>query len=204
MEVRQFITNKVVYPSDRDLIVARGAFENDRIPQEYTLFIDSSARDTSISPSPFHFYVEFNTIGGSTSMNIPMNPQEVNYLFVRQVALPLTIFDSTNVNSRYMVLRIKEMDSIMQHYSNPILNGKTDVLLFAAGATQDTLYLEAKNPVTFRENNRLRLRRLTFQILDGDGTPIVPVETLDSSWKTNVFIDIRLGVNDKQTLSSTK
>lgn len=219
------------YPDDQMLVYDKGMYTNERENKENTFYIDTVSRNFNINPNPFLFQVEFNPLAGFDDIAFPVKIDEVNYIFFRQVILPIRLLTENIVNQRFIVLRIKELNIPYQYYCSSKINPRTDIILFNVGIQGYNLLLEAKSIITFRDDIKPKLTKLTFQFLTYDGEPIetpnnlqnTPIEesllvyqtgTLDlndiygmtpqvdpSMAFNNIFIEMKVGINDVKILA---
>lgn len=225
--------HRAFYPTDKDIIVERGMFTNERENREYTLFIDSKDRNFRASPNPLKFTVYFSqTFSRSflendpsfhhsqNDINIPILVDELNYIYIKTVYFPGRLYgDGFAFPENYIVLRIKELDMRYHFLSSPGLNSQTDILLYQTGTAPNSIVYDSKMMVNLPEGRKQTIKKLTFEFLHSNGTPFtVPIKinvsddaglidytetdpesiTYPGNVVNNVFMEIRLGVNDKQ------
>ena len=116
--------------------------------------------------------VDFDPLPGSKDVKIPLSVRELASVRLNRVILPLRLVPYPG--ERFFILRIKEMDVPFHYHSNPRFNNNTDILLYNSGAAGPNLYLDCKTNVRFTPGNYPRLRKLTFEFLDSNGTTLVP------------------------------
>jgi len=219
------------YPDDQAIVYEKGMYVNERENKEYTFYVDTAFRNLKNNPNPFQFQIEFTPLAGNQDISFPLKVDEANYIFIRQVLLPVRLLNESMINQRFFVLRIKELTLPYQYYCSNNINDKTDIILFNSGIQGYNLVLEGKTVTSFRDDLKPKLTRLTFQFLmydscainvannlqgssDEDSLLIYPtaennVEDIYSEMPqvdpsqpfNNVFIEMKIGVNDMQILS---
>lgn len=223
--------HRAFYPDDKEIIIEKGLYQNDRENKEYTFYIDTAFRNFNENPNPFQFTIEMSPLAGSKNILFPTKIDEANYLFFRQVILPLRLLTENIVNQRFVVLRIKELNMPYQYFCSSKINPQTDIILYNVGIQGYNMMLEAKSVITFRDDIKPKLTKMTFQFLTYDGEIITIPNNLQGAsiedsmlvydksdidineiYETkpevnphlsfnNVFIEMKIGVNDVQILS---
>ena len=216
------------YPDDQLLVYEKGMYINNRENKEYTIYIDTAYRNFENNPNPFNFQIEFTPLAGVENISFPIKVDEANYIHFRLIMLPLRLLTENIVNQRYLVLRCKELSMQYQYFCSSKINSQTDIILFNLGIQGYNLLLEAKSVITFRDDLKPKLTKLTFQFLTSDGetinvpnnlqgateenslilfnsddTSTVCDEVNPSAPYNNVFIEMKLGINDMQILGKT-
>jgi hypothetical protein len=221
------------YPDDQEIVYDRGLYVNDRENKEYTFYIDTTYRNFNDYPNPFQFQIEFTPLAGSREISFPIKVDEANYIFFRQVMLPVRLLTENIVNQRFIILRIKELIMPYQYYCSSTINQQTDIVLYNLGIQGYNLMLEAKSVITFRDDTKPKITKLTFEFLTYNGDPILvpnnlqgtnvgdsilvfPAEGVDTTEVyseqptvdpnqpfNNIFIEMKIGINDVQILTKT-
>jgi len=178
--------NRSLYPSDTEVLVNNGIFTNKRVRRDHLFFIETRYRGYKRFPSPFNFQVTFGKMVGKTELeynnayvqyydnpgiNFPYILDEVTYIHVKDISLPLRLLPGYCLNERYLILRINEVSGINVHYSNPVMS-PSDILIWRLNDTGPYWYGEGKYPLEFKPTAPLSIKRLTFQVLHTDGSPI--------------------------------
>ena len=190
---------RAFYPSDKNLIIERGMYVNNRENKEYTLYIDSKDRDYDKYKNPFNFSVDFgSTITQSVTkgINFPYKIDELNYIYIKTVYLPVRLlyeyFQTKTRPILYFIIRIKELNFTYHFFSNQNFNSQTDVLLYPIGNQGDFLNLDSKIVINFKDNVKPVVNRLTFEFLHSTGEPILVPTKLrldDGIEKNTVLLD---------------
>lgn len=139
---------------------------------EHVVYVDSSQRDITLYPNPFRFIVDFDPLPGSRDVKIPLSIRELVSVRLNRVVLPLRLVPSPG--DRFFILRIKELDIPFHYHSNPLFNNNTDLLLYNSGVAGPNLYLDCKTDVRFTPGMYPRLRKMTFEFLDSNGSTLIP------------------------------
>jgi len=175
-------------------------------------------------------FLDTNSNSQDQDIVFPFKVEELNYIYIKFVQFPLRLlYEYTGPTpSRiidYFIVRIKELNIQYHFYSNSKLNSTTDIILYPSQQQNDFLSLDSKIMINFRESIQRTINRLTFEFLHSDGTPItVPYKLtltdgidkntvlLDYSTDditdpdnpllsiNNIFLEIKLGINDKQNI----
>lgn len=210
--------SKTLYGYDLEIQKEKGLYVNSHYNREYSLYINSKDRDLVNFPNPFLFVVEFMT-RDSKNINFPLLINELNYLYIKQIYIPVCFLTECIMENKFFILRIRELNMQYQFCSSQNFTSATDIILYNVGFMNNFLLLDSKVPVQFNEELRPSVTKLTFQLLDGNMNPINIITNITNPhnpdlWKidfnsesdselspiidkNNIFIDIKLGVNDK-------
>lgn len=197
---------RALSPNDNEIMQEKGLYINNRYNRDYTLYIDSKDRDISKYSSPFHFAIEFDSVG-TKNINFPVKIDELNFIYFKQVFIPIKLLPKRLLNSKYFILRIKELNMQYQYSSSIEFNSNTDIILFNVGYSNHCLILDSKMGIPFNDELRPSITKLTLQFLDFDLKPLIvshEVEDEDEDCKTlseNIFIDLKIGINEKTGLN---
>jgi hypothetical protein len=222
--------NRAFYSDDKRILAENGQYSNGRENKEYTLFVNSTDRNINLNPNPFQFTIDFmaqfsgdsNTI--IRNISIPFKIDELNYIYVKQTFLPIGLLNSAHVGDKFFILRIKELNLQYQYSSSPSFNSSTDIYLYNIGTINDCIILDAKTIQLFKADTKPIINRLSFQFFTSDFTPITVITNLSDITDpsalqiiltqddptnplspfypgNNLFMEIKLGVNEKQILA---
>jgi uncharacterized protein VirK/YbjX len=75
-----------------------------------------------------------------------------------------------------------------QYFCSNKINSQTDIILFNLGIQGYNLLLEAKSVITFRDDLKPKLTKLTFQFLTSDGETINVPNNLQGATEENSLI----------------
>jgi len=217
MDINLSFATKSLYLHDKEIQHDKGLFVNSSSNKEYSIYINSKDRDLESTRNPFNFTIEFMS-RNTRNINIPILVSSLNYLYVKQVYLPATLLTESILSNKYFVLRIKELNMQYQFCSSSNFNNSTDIILYSVGFSNNYLILDSKLPVQFNDELKPSIKKLTFQIFDGNMNPLNVISNLNNpsspdSWQidfsssiesplnpnletNNIFIDVKLGIND--------
>ena len=203
---------------------------------EYTIHINSVDRDISIYPNQFKFSVHF---GDVTKPNISKRFSNIRYIKLENVILPesykidtsfndpsgTNIDPSGNVissnqnyittNKRYILLKMKELSNERVYSTGDSVRSDTIKLYYDVKLNQYcNSWATNQNSFQYTNGNLGNIKKLTFELFDGDGnqilflcnnsSPNVPVSYLNNPLNVNNQMEISLvfGIieNDLNTL----
>ena len=186
--------SQAFYPSDRQVILDNGSYTHKGNRREHYFFIETRYRGKKY-PSPFHFQVTFGqqNPNNDDTINFPYPLDEVMYIHIKEISLPVRLLPQYCMNQRYLFVRIRELSSINIHYSNPIMTN-SDILIWRLSDQGPYWYGEGKYPLEFKLTNPLSIKRLTFEVFDPNGNPIQIISNLNSQNP----MDWKLCIHDKK------
>lgn len=170
---------------------------------EYIIHIDGADRDRTIYPNPFRYtvifggtgttYVDGQIIGGNPNPRIERNYRNIKQIKIKYVILPkyfkfnyqktdnfttYTPIDNGTFlrNYRYLILRIKELDTDKINSTNSVSKQNSFVLYKNNIYSQTDAYTDVWVPtqpiITYADINLKNLNRLTIDIIDPSGNQI--------------------------------
>jgi hypothetical protein len=170
---------------------------------EYIIHIDGADRDRTIYPNPFKYtvtfggtgttYVDGQLIGGNPNPRIERNYRNIKQLKIKYVVLPKYYkfnYQETNNyttytpsddgtflrNYRYLVLRIKELDTDKINSTNTASKQNNFILYKNNIYSQSDAYTDVWVPtqpiITYADTNLKNLNKLSIDIIDPSGNQI--------------------------------
>lgn len=178
---------------------------------EYIIHIDGADRDRTIYPNPFRYtvtlggtgttYSDGQLIGGNPNPRIERNYRNIKQLKIKYVILPKyyrfnyqlagnyatytpTVDGTFLRNYRYLILRIKELDTDKINSTNSACRPNTFVLYKNNIYSQTDAYTDVWVPtqpiITYADTNLKNLNKLSIDIIDPSGNQIF-MKILDST-----------------------
>jgi hypothetical protein len=197
-----------------------------RFPNPFQFNIDFMAQFSNPhSNNNDSFYQDQNNpLTTIRNINIPFKIDELNYIYFKQIYIPTVLLPSSSLQDKYFILRIKELNMQYQYSSSPYFNPSTDIYLYNIGNMNDSIVLDSKTIQIFKTDIKPVINRLSLQFFTSDFKPITVITNLDEpsnpgAWQivlnigddtnplsplysgNNLFMEIKLGVNDKQILT---
>ena len=170
---------------------------------EYIVHIDGADRDRTIYPNPFRYTVTLGgtgsthadgqLVGGNPNPRIERNYRNIKQLKIKYVILPKyfrfnyevaddyvtytpTVDGTFLRNYRYLILRIKELDTDKINSTNSACRPNTFVLYKNNIYSQTDAYTDVWVPtqpiITYADTNLKSLNRLSIDIIDPSGNQI--------------------------------
>jgi hypothetical protein len=176
--------------------------------REYTIHIDSADRDSTIFPNQFKFTTSFK---GNVMPNIAKSFKNVLYVKFVNIILPQSVnaIDGGTMstsdshilgNDRYLILRINELSDGHTLSTGTTISDNTVRLLF--DAKQGTYYASwsaLRNKFSFSSTSLGNINRLSFELLDSYGQPILfsgldstTTDTSDFTHKFNKYTQMSI------------
>jgi len=178
---------------------------------EYIIHIDGADRDRTVFPNPFRYTVTLGgtgatqsdgqIIGGNPNPRIERNYRNIKQLKIKYVILPKyyrfnyvstgeqsTYTESNDGtflrNYRYLILRIKELDTDKINSTNSACRPNTFVLyknnIYSQTDAYTDIWVPTQPIITYADTNLKNLSKLSIDILDPSGNQIF-MKILDNS-----------------------
>lgn len=195
---------------------------------EYIIHIDGADRDRTLFPNPFRYSVTLGgagtsrdisgqLVGGNPEPRIERNYRNIKQLKIKYVILPkyfkFTYELTTNYatytptidgtflrNYRYLILRIKELDTDKINSTNPACRPNTFVLYKNNVYSQTDAYTDVWTPtqpiITYADTNLKNLNKLSIDILDPNGNQIFMKIIENNEEKKMDYSDLNNPVED--------
>jgi hypothetical protein len=170
---------------------------------EYIIHIDGADRDRTIYPNPFRYTVTLGgtgatqsdgqIVGGNPNPRIERNYRNIKQLKIKYVILPKyfrfnyevaddyatytpTVDGTFLRNFRYLILRIKELDTDKINSTNSACRPNTFVLyknnIYSQTDAYSDVWVPTQPIITYADTNLKNLNKLSIDIIDPSGNQI--------------------------------